>query len=325
MHVEDNSQQLAGSQPGRTTRETTPRQDDCIDVSCDHLIDAHPCQLVQPGTPAAVWAPFRISYLSAPHWGSASTTQTGTLKNGDLLSTCSSFALSVFFAYIVHFANWLMRVHIANCVIPPVVMFMMKYIRLWNRSRKTIESSSSSFKYNKMQSSQIILALGLPIAAGLTCRPEGPVLPKPTSLGSSPNFRSAASDVANIFESVINRTTNVTWDASNTSFSVAVVSLDQEDPGVPIWEYHHLSPKNTNGTKHINRDSQYLIGSISKAITDYAMLQSGIDIDAPVTKYLSLLDDSASNVPWNNITLRMLGSHLAGVPANCKSFGFFLY
>lgn len=198
---------------------------------------------------------------------------------------------------------------------------MIKYIRLWNHSLKTMESSSSSFKYNKMQPSQIILTLGLPIAAGLTCRPEGPVLPKPTSLDSSPSFRSAASDVTSVFESVINGTTNVTWAASNTSFSVAVVSLDQDDPGVPIWEYHHLSPKNTNGTKHINRNSQYLIGSISKAITDYAMLQSGIDIDAPVTKYLPLLGDSASNIAWNNITLRMLGSHLAGVPANCKSSG----
>lgn len=167
--------------------------------------------------------------------------------------------------------------------------------------------------------SQFVLALGLPFASGLSCRPEGPVLPKPTALSKSPAFQSAAAKLEGLLTSVNNGSLEVPWAVGNTSYSMAVVSLDQEEPDQPIWEYHHRSPLSTNGTKCIGRDSQYLIGSISKVITDYAMLQSGLDIEAPITQYLPELNTS-SNIDWNSITLRMLGSQLAGVPANCKCF-----
>jgi hypothetical protein len=65
----------------------------------------------------------------------------------------------------------------------------------------------------------------------------------------------------------------------NTSFSIGLVSLDQMDKAIPAWEYHHLAPSNTDGTKVLTRDSQYLLGSIS---------------------------------------LRHLASQLADIPPNCK-------
>ncbi|KAF7539734.1 hypothetical protein G7Z17_g12362 [Cylindrodendrum hubeiense] len=106
------------------------------------------------------------------------------------------------------------------------------------------------------------------------------------------------------------------WAVENSSFSLAVISYDQEDPGVPVWEYHHLSSENTRGTEHLDRDSQYLIGSISKVITVYILLKSGIDLDAPVAGLLPPLRNPDSTIPWQNITLRMLASHLGGIPVN---------
>lgn len=157
--------------------------------------------------------------------------------------------------------------------------------------------------------------------ASLDCRPEGPVLPKPklTSLESSSIVAKAADNLSSILDKAIDGSIKAGWDTTNSSFSLALVSLDQEDAGVPLWEYHHLAEANTEGTKEIGRDSQYLIGSISKSISDFIMLQVDIDIDAPVTEYLPDLAKSESKIDWEDVTLRMLGSHLAGVPANCRS------
>lgn len=158
--------------------------------------------------------------------------------------------------------------------------------------------------------------------ASLNCRPEGPVLPRPTNLVSSPTFVSAAAGLTSAFDAAISGSIKAGWAVENVSFSVAVVSIDQADPAVPIWEYHHLAAANPRGTKKANRDSQYLIGSISKMFTDYLLLKSGLDMDAPVTKYLPQLLDPAANINWSIVSLRMLGSHLAGIPTDCQLQSF---
>ena len=89
-----------------------------------------------------------------------------------------------------------------------------------------------------------------------------------------------------------------------------------------MWEYHHLSPNNVNGTKSLDRHSQYLVGSISKVLTDAVLLRSGVNIDDPVTKYLPSLHNDTSLINWDNVSLRALGGQLAGIPANCESSYF---
>lgn len=107
----------------------------------------------------------------------------------------------------------------------------------------------------------------------------------------------------------------------NASFSLALVTpFDDEagaDGGRPIWEYHHLAEANERGTKKIDGDSQYLIGSISKLISDLLLLRSDINVDEPITKFLPQLKSDSSPIRWNNITLSALGQHLGGIPANC--------
>jgi len=108
------------------------------------------------------------------------------------------------------------------------------------------------------------------------------------------------------------------WEIRNVSLSISVVTLDQPDPATPAWEYHHLASGNVNGTKAIDKNSQYLIGSISKVISDAILLRSGIDIDDPVTKYIPVLNTAFSPIDWDAITLRALASQLSGIPPNCK-------
>ncbi|KAF5964676.1 hypothetical protein FBULB1_12666 [Fusarium bulbicola] len=151
--------------------------------------------------------------------------------------------------------------------------------------------------------------------AELKCRPEGAVLPRPTALTKSPIFETAATNLTETLNAALSGSIIAGWTTSNVSFSLVVVSADQDDPGVPIWEYHHLAAANTKGTKRLDRDSQYLIGSITKVFTDYLLLKSGMELDVPVTEYLPGLDGK-SKIQWRDVSLRMLASYLSGTPAN---------
>lgn len=154
-------------------------------------------------------------------------------------------------------------------------------------------------------------------AAGLSCRPEGPVVPRPSNLADSKIIKNVTAELTSALDRSIAGDIKAGWAVENTSFSLALVSIDQQSPGRPLWEYHHLAEANVNGTKELSRDSQYLIGSVSKVLSDLALLKSGLNLDDPVTKYLPELRDCSSQIPWHGISLRSLGNHLAGVPTNC--------
>ncbi|KAF5241858.1 hypothetical protein FANTH_8933 [Fusarium anthophilum] len=178
-----------------------------------------------------------------------------------------------------------------------------------------------------MKSSYSIISI-LPLTAHFTsaelkCRPEGAVLTRPTALTKSPIFTAATTNLTETLNAALSGSITGGWPTSNVSFSVAVVSADQDDPGVPIWEYHHLAAANTKGTKRLDRDSQYLIGSITKVFTDYLLLKSGMDLDASVTEYLPRLDGK-SKIQWRDVSLRMLASYLSGTPANYGFSDFYL-
>lgn len=157
------------------------------------------------------------------------------------------------------------------------------------------------------------------VSAELICRPDGPVVPRPVSLSSSPAFLSATRNLSDNFNRALNGTIQAGFPTENVSFSVAVISLAQGDPATPLWDYHHLSAANINGTKELDRDSQYLIGSVSKLLTDAIVLGSGLSLDDSITKYLPDLVSSDSPVRWENISLGALASQLSGIPPN---YGF---
>lgn len=88
---------------------------------------------------------------------------------------------------------------------------------------------------------------------------------------------------------------------------------------MPLWEYHHLSAANIKGTKELDRNSQYLIGSVSKVLSDAILLKSGLSLDDSITKYLPKLARNDSPLRWENISLGALASQLSGIPPN---YGF---
>jgi CubicO group peptidase (beta-lactamase class C family) len=119
-----------------------------------------------------------------------------------------------------------------------------------------------------------------------------------------------------VLNKAVNGTLRAGWHLDKTSFSVGLVSRFQERRQVPVWEYHHLAEDTILGTDDLTRDSQYQIGSISKAITDAVLIRSGLNLDDPITKWLPGLGGSPSLIRWETITLRQLASHMAGIPPN---------
>ncbi|KAK5651384.1 hypothetical protein OQA88_12541 [Cercophora sp. LCS_1] len=166
-----------------------------------------------------------------------------------------------------------------------------------------------------------LFALAHATAVALECHTE-PILPRPQNLVQSESFQNSLSGLTEKLDAAIAGEIKAGWDTRNVSMSIGLLSYNQPDPSVPIWEYHHLASGNVNGTKKVNRDSQYLIGSVSKVITDAILLRSGIDLDAPITSFIPALDNDTSIIHWKNITLRSLAGQLAGIPTN---YGFSEY
>jgi actin-related protein 6 len=166
---------------------------------------------------------------------------------------------------------------------------------------------------------KMVLFFFVTLVGALSCRPEGPILPAGMRVNASHYFLSARASLDEALEHAILKEIAPGWAVENTSFSLAVVSMSQVDPGKPLWEFHHRAKENTKGTNSVDRDSQYLIGSVTKVLADLALIRSELKLDKPITAYLPELQcmSNSSGIPWNDITLRMLASHMAGIPSDC--------
>lgn len=163
-----------------------------------------------------------------------------------------------------------------------------------------------------------------PSLADHSCPPDGPLLPRPTTLASQEAFKVSGTTLSHILDSVVNGDLEPGFPIENTSFSISVTSLDDKH-GKPAWQYHHRGTNNVNGTKKVDGDTQYLIGSISKVFTDLLLLKSGLNLDDPITKYLPELTNNNSLINWKEISLRALGAHLGGIQGFCMCYITTLY
>ncbi|EMC99508.1 hypothetical protein BAUCODRAFT_64065 [Baudoinia panamericana UAMH 10762] len=102
-----------------------------------------------------------------------------------------------------------------------------------------------------------------------------------------------------------------------SSFSVGVTSNTDT-----LWTHFH-SARVHNATRpgvtHIDGDSQYRIASISKTFTVLGILHQhaagNLSLDEPVSLYIDELKHAHSgDMPWNDITIRVLASQLSGIP-----------
>ena len=150
---------------------------------------------------------------------------------------------------------------------------------------------------------------------------SGPLLPRPAHLHGSSIPQTAIPSFEETLIKVLNGSISPGFSVANTSFSLGLVSLDSLEP---IWQFHHRGSANVNGTNIVDGESQYLVGSISKLITDLLVLRTGIDLDTPLTQYLPKLANETSVIKWENITLASLADHLSGIPPN-YDFSEFYY
>ncbi|KAF8535214.1 beta-lactamase/transpeptidase-like protein, partial [Trichophaea hybrida] len=137
------------------------------------------------------------------------------------------------------------------------------------------------------------------------CPPPGPVLPVPTQISNSPHFVAAAANLTSFLDSSLTDAT-----LNTTTFSILLVSASNPHP---LWQYHHTTPGSVVSNITVNAHSQYRIGSVSKVFADLLLLRLGLPLDAPVTKWLPELRKGNGGVDWDSVTLRMLGSHMAGI------------
>jgi len=120
-----------------------------------------------------------------------------------------------------------------------------------------------------------------------------------------------ASAFANIEAKLKRITDGDRYDTS--SFSVEVTSNTET-----LWSYFHTAKKRNEtrpGTIQVDGNSIYRIASITKLFTTLAILYQheagNLSLDDPINKYVSGLE---GELPWKDITLRILASQLSGIP-----------
>lgn len=155
----------------------------------------------------------------------------------------------------------------------------------------------------------LILCLAQLVTLSLSaCPPPGPILPAPTHISTSPYFLAAATNLTSFLDSSLPFAP-----LNTTTFSIHLVSASSPNP---LWSYYHTTPGSVLSSATVDAHSQYRIGSVSKVFTDLLVLRLSLPLDAPVTKWLPMLRKGSGGVDWDSITLRMLGSHMAGIQRN---------
>ena len=163
--------------------------------------------------------------------------------------------------------------------------------------------------YNIMRAHERVCALVLfAAAASARCFDPSPAFPVPI-------WNDAGKDLAPAFEIIEKKLEEVVADHkyNASSFSVEVTSNKQT-----LWSQYHTARtlnKTRPGVQHVDGDSLYRIASITKVFTTLGVLYQhetgNLTLDSPISKYIPEL---GGDIPWKDITLRILASQLSGIP-----------
>lgn len=141
-----------------------------------------------------------------------------------------------------------------------------------------------------------------------SCYEPSPAFPVPT-------WENGAQDLSHAFQAIESKISEIVnaerFDTS--SFSIELTSNTQT-----LWSHFHTAKKQNEtrpGDRNVDRNSVYRIASITKVFTTlaifYAVEAGKLHLDDPISKYVPEL---AGEIPWNDITLRILASQLSGIP-----------
>ena len=167
------------------------------------------------------------------------------------------------------------------------------------------------------------------------CPLLGPVFPAPKNISSSVPIQSAIANITQIFDKAISSGNSSfgPFDGLNTSFSLEIFSTHDQ---VPIFVKHHnsaLLATSQHGTKNIDSNTTYRVGSLTKLISVYTFLINARDakFNDPITKYipelhaasqvLNATENPLDHVQWEDVTIGQLASQMAGLGRDYSAFG----
>lgn len=165
----------------------------------------------------------------------------------------------------------------------------------------------------------------LPLAAAApNCLYDGPAYPKPTALASHPTIEAAAANLTATFADLLANETSVV--VANNSWSLEAFSVHDEQP---LWTNYHtalnLDAVNSSGTREVDGNSVYRLGSLTKIFTVLTwFVEAGDEYwYAPITRFVPELQgleggDPVRFVEWEEVTVGALAGQMAGIPRDCE-------
>lgn len=141
---------------------------------------------------------------------------------------------------------------------------------------------------------------------------------EPTPAFPPPSWENGSSDLKATFKRIEKKLhdINVKEKFDSSSYSIEITSSSDS-----LWSAHHTARvlnETRSGDKHVSGRSQFRIASITKTFTTLALLHMASDnklsLDDPVIKYIPELNTSEYDLPWKDISLRILASQLSGLP-----------
>jgi len=178
--------------------------------------------------------------------------------------------------------------------------------------------------------------VGISIAVEATtkvCPLIGLAFPVPTGLSTNKEFQAATKllDAALNTALETGMSPNGPFPFNATTFSIGMFSPSEE--GL-LYQRHYTDPSVRNsdtGTREVDADSIYRLGSLGKLFTVYLFLirEGDQHWNDPITKYIPELAAAAATsfnssstdgiMPdWNEITIGQLASQMSGISTDCK-------
>jgi len=172
-----------------------------------------------------------------------------------------------------------------------------------------------------------LVRLATAIANASLCPLLGPDFPPPRNISQDSGFINATRSFSDAIQQLLSTGSSPygPFDSTNNTFSINVFSIFSD---TPLYQYHYTAPRFSNGsvgTKHVDGDTTFRIGSISKLFTVFAFLieRGDANFNDPVTKYVPELRNAPNTGPlnsvqWNDVILGALASHMSGIGRDCK-------
>ena len=158
------------------------------------------------------------------------------------------------------------------------------------------------------------------------CPPLGPVLPAPTQPSADPAVQSAIAAFKTLMEEKVQV-------ASTSAIAIGVKSVHEEEL---LLEWSFTPPeefRDPRGVQEVDSDTVFRLASLSKVFPVLGvLLQNGVRIEDPVTKYIpdlrELNKQARDRTPvwtcgWDSVTIGALMSHLGGIAVDsmiCRRF-----